>query len=358
MLVKCPKCGFDQPKDTYCASCGVEMDTYKPVSPPLWKKVVRSPLFSLVIFLALGYASILYLKSPTPSPSSPSLSPRPSLPTASPETPSPVAPEKDASPAPSEPGPVEIRPHAAAEAPPKTTAIVADPMLVSPPPSPEPPVAEALNELDSERPSDSRSSRETSRDERNKDDQGPLALSIRFIEIPTELAGKFQSESTSEAQGSSGEMSFAIVKDAKKWLHNSSLVELDRLTKRAPEVSKKLQWFSGVMEEPTIGAPFGLNFQISIQEREGKYLAGELFIFRSLTEETPGGTLTTRKEFMTHFETEVGSLIGLMGVLPRTPVKTEDKDWLLGSFLKIFLSPSFLQGKTEFLILLQFNRDS
>ncbi|MBY0553785.1 hypothetical protein K2P97_04595 [bacterium] len=36
MLINCPRCGFSQPKDQYCAQCGVDMQAFKPKElPPL-----------------------------------------------------------------------------------------------------------------------------------------------------------------------------------------------------------------------------------------------------------------------------------------------------------------------------------
>jgi hypothetical protein len=55
MLVNCPKCNFSQPKDTYCANCGIEMDTYRPEKKPILKVLLKNPLFHLVIFLFASY---------------------------------------------------------------------------------------------------------------------------------------------------------------------------------------------------------------------------------------------------------------------------------------------------------------
>jgi hypothetical protein len=56
MLINCPRCGFSQPKDQYCASCGVNIETYVPVKPSVWKKVFSStaPQVFLVVVVALG----------------------------------------------------------------------------------------------------------------------------------------------------------------------------------------------------------------------------------------------------------------------------------------------------------------
>lgn len=38
MLINCPRCGFSQPKDQYCAQCGVDMQSYKPKELPALTK--------------------------------------------------------------------------------------------------------------------------------------------------------------------------------------------------------------------------------------------------------------------------------------------------------------------------------
>lgn len=55
MLVNCPKCNFSQPKDTYCANCGIEMDAYRPEKKPIFKVLLKNPLTHLVLFLAASY---------------------------------------------------------------------------------------------------------------------------------------------------------------------------------------------------------------------------------------------------------------------------------------------------------------
>lgn len=56
-MIECPRCGFIQPEDRYCASCGLDVQSYKP-TPRHWSiKLLRSPMFqagiSLFIILAL-----------------------------------------------------------------------------------------------------------------------------------------------------------------------------------------------------------------------------------------------------------------------------------------------------------------
>jgi hypothetical protein len=52
MLVHCPKCNFSQPKDAYCAKCGIEMDRYRPEKKPLLKTLIKNPITHIVLSIA------------------------------------------------------------------------------------------------------------------------------------------------------------------------------------------------------------------------------------------------------------------------------------------------------------------
>lgn len=360
MLVKCPKCGFDQPKDTYCASCGIEMDSYKPIQPPFWKTAIKSPLVSLLMFVGLGYGAYVYLKNPSqfqfPDSSPPGIETPASSVAENPGVP--VVDPNSAPPIPPEAMPTEGSMSSAPIPPPETNSVKPEVVAVAPTP-PSEPVAKSRPPEDVEKPAPEKPEPSTTRQDAIPMESvtGPLVVEIRFVEAPQAVVQSFLAEASDNSGGDSGEMSYAIVKNAASWINHKSFKELDRFTKSVPDVKKKLQWFSGT-HEPTTGAPFGLDFQIAIQTRTGGHLAGDIFLSRSMVDHTPGGVETQRKEFTTHFETDVGSMIGLVGVMPRTRYKSEDKDPLQDSLLKIFLSQPFLDGETDLLILMQFKSES
>lgn len=51
MLINCPRCGFSQPNDQYCAQCGVDMQSYKPKAEPILKKILQSGMFQILVLL-------------------------------------------------------------------------------------------------------------------------------------------------------------------------------------------------------------------------------------------------------------------------------------------------------------------
>jgi hypothetical protein len=60
MMVNCPKCGFSQPQDQYCASCGVDMLTFKPAQKSFLIRMATNTLLqmavvSITIFVVFAY---------------------------------------------------------------------------------------------------------------------------------------------------------------------------------------------------------------------------------------------------------------------------------------------------------------
>lgn len=53
-MIDCPRCGFTQPKDQFCANCGVNMDAFSPKPKPIWHQLASS-----WYFLGAGVAIIL-----------------------------------------------------------------------------------------------------------------------------------------------------------------------------------------------------------------------------------------------------------------------------------------------------------
>ena len=51
MLMNCPRCGFSQPKDQYCAQCGVDMVSYKPKRTPLFVRLAQNTSVQIVVLL-------------------------------------------------------------------------------------------------------------------------------------------------------------------------------------------------------------------------------------------------------------------------------------------------------------------
>lgn len=55
MLVNCPRCGFSQPNDQYCAQCGVDMHSFKQKKQPLFKQLLSKAVVQIAILLMAAF---------------------------------------------------------------------------------------------------------------------------------------------------------------------------------------------------------------------------------------------------------------------------------------------------------------
>jgi hypothetical protein len=66
MMMDCPRCGFNQPKDRFCANCGLDIEQYNPKPKALWLRTLQNSnlhlgLIAVLIVAAAGY--IFYSRS-------------------------------------------------------------------------------------------------------------------------------------------------------------------------------------------------------------------------------------------------------------------------------------------------------
>lgn len=64
MMHECPKCHFVQPKDRYCANCGLDIESYVPAPEPALKKFSKNTSLhvSIVVILTLLAAMAIYVR--------------------------------------------------------------------------------------------------------------------------------------------------------------------------------------------------------------------------------------------------------------------------------------------------------
>ncbi len=61
MMHECPKCGFVQPQDQYCANCGLDIENYKPAPEPLLKKLGKNTVLQVLIVIVTLLAVTTYI---------------------------------------------------------------------------------------------------------------------------------------------------------------------------------------------------------------------------------------------------------------------------------------------------------
>lgn len=53
MMVNCPRCGFSQPQDQYCARCGIDMLAFKPAQKPFLQRLVGNTVFQITVLVLI-----------------------------------------------------------------------------------------------------------------------------------------------------------------------------------------------------------------------------------------------------------------------------------------------------------------
>ena len=61
-MVNCPKCGFSQPQDQYCASCGVNMDAFR-ARTRASKSLIQNPFVQVGSFAVILIATFVFVRS-------------------------------------------------------------------------------------------------------------------------------------------------------------------------------------------------------------------------------------------------------------------------------------------------------
>lgn len=61
MMIACPRCGFSQPEDQYCAQCGVNMHTFRPREKSTFKKLTENVGIQIVCLVVVAAVSGTYL---------------------------------------------------------------------------------------------------------------------------------------------------------------------------------------------------------------------------------------------------------------------------------------------------------
>jgi hypothetical protein len=62
MNVVCPKCGFEQPQDRFCANCGIDMDNYRSPNKPVSQRLAASSLFYFFLVLVVLIVTIYFIR--------------------------------------------------------------------------------------------------------------------------------------------------------------------------------------------------------------------------------------------------------------------------------------------------------
>lgn len=334
MLIKCPRCGFQQPKDKYCAQCGVDMDTFKPAQAPLWKRITGSPLFQLsVLFLIAGSAGfyiyqkgqdnlhnrVTYLKSPVQFNRASDVQI--------------AVKSSEHSDIPTEQSSADMAVNEAASTEAASTAHVAAPPSVAATASPE-------------------KNKEAVRAAAKTD--GPHLI-VYYAEVPRRTLARLLEASRATGQFMSfTDYTAGILPNASKHINGQGVKILHR-EERAAEPTKTLQWFYGVKDRTNPNNEIGMTTFFELADVDSNSLRGNLEIQRTWRDPIPaGGFEVQRKSFPAIFEIGGSTGFFLAGVMPPQSNLENDDELTAIDVYKILRSPMFRSGDSDFVIFIEF----
>jgi hypothetical protein len=307
MLVNCPKCDFSQPKETYCAKCGVEMDAFKPEKTSLIKSTIKNPVVHIVVFLAAVYFGYSTYKSKSNS--------NTDTDTYSLSRSAPPSQNRKPSNSVAQPSQDANVPTANNIAP--TTASVKNMVPGAPPPPPQQTLNSELNNVRT--PSSSDAEPPTAPVPHT---QGPWTLQARYIELSSQAYQQWLTEA--QALGAYEEMGDFNMGKLIKAKKNFSKT-IDTSTKVYTDL-KSNKVFTG-----NLNAEAGSDLTISFKFILGQDTNGAFQVDVDLNEEDASGAY--KKQFTSLIEIKPTELLFIRSVVPHNPGKTETSD---SEFLIIF----------------------
>lgn len=320
-MITCPKCGFSQPQDQYCAKCGVDMQSFKPAPAPLAVRLLsNSKLIAGLVIASLLLGALFLINQRQSFFSSNSSS-----------------------------GPIVLERRELAD--------LLDDSL-------EPSVEETplTNELDE--PSTKVSSSLTFETNQEKvvpstphaaTKQIPLHVRLTFLEIPADLASAVIEELASTPQFMrTDDFTVGVAENvATKLQRRAGLQVLELVEKELDSEKKSAQWFSGIESE---GSPHvGLSFFFEENTRESKpdnILKVDFEILKSFLE--AGQNEPSKSNFPGSVDLAANQALVIIGGLPRN--LTLEDGVQAPSYFKIFHSPFYRNRQSEFTIVIEFVR--
>lgn len=339
MLVNCPKCGFQQPIDKYCAQCGVDMETFKPAAPPLFQRIFGNTIvqLSLLVVVAGGLGTFLYKNGPSNT--------EPTVANATSR--------------------VQINSNATSSAP---AASSFEGQMAPVPADTEAQSTEAAAQDIAAARMDGAAVPATalatpSTEKRSLAGVSGPSLIVTYAEVPRNsyqaLVDATHSTPNGAYQSFTG-YSAGILPGLRDLLNagNFKMTVLHRET-RSVASAKTLQWFYG-LKDPRSAADIGFTTFVVLADSDpaDNNLRGSMDVQRGWREPAGGGFEYQRRNFPAEFEITTRTGFFMSGVMPpRANVPNEEELTSIDVF-KILRSAPFQRGESEFVIFVEFARDS
>lgn len=343
MLVNCPKCGFSQPQDQYCAKCGVDMQAFKPKPAPMSTRMLTSPVVMIGLIFALVFAGSLYIireqrrqevtrrvdylkNGPLYAESLAPTTTRDSASANSDTEGASAIPDADVAEA---AAPV-AQAMAAPAASPGARAAISNEAELSSLAGGSAPTGET----------DSAAARNVR----------PVDMVVHYALAPRARLVQLVEASRAEGQFVDfGEFQMGALRGVKNVLGRIDVME--NVRKRFDSPSAAQMWFVGARGNET---SLGLTTRVALRGQENGVLRGEIEILRNLHESANFSDGVVAKAFgPAEFAVPRGSGLIVVLNLPRVP-QYDEASMTPTQFLRIFRMPDFKQRQSEFIMLVEF----
>ncbi|MBX3016733.1 MAG: hypothetical protein KF767_02500 [Bdellovibrionaceae bacterium] len=340
MLVNCPKCGFSQPQDQYCAKCGVDMQAFKPKPPPMSTRMLASPVIVIGLVFALVFAGSLYIiREQRRQEVTRRMDYLKNGPLYA-ESLQPASARDSAS--------AEDIPEEVAESTPPPPAMAAQAVTAVAASSTTAPAARQMigNEADLSSLGGAAPTGDTEAAARAR----PVDMNVHYALAPR--ARLLQLVEVSRAESNFvdfGEFQMGTLRGVKNMLGRLDVIE--NVRKRFDSPNGDQMWFVGARNTD---APLGLTTRLSLRGSDNGLLRGEIEILRSLHESPEFSQGIVQKAFGPA-EFAIPPQAGLLIVLnlPRVP-QYDETAMTPTQFLRIFRMPDFKQRQSDFVMLVDF----
>jgi hypothetical protein len=354
MLVNCPKCGFSQPKDQYCANCGVNMQQFKPKAPSLLLRAVTSPLSFLLVASLVAAGSWYFIQqkqlvlqkltsnqdADSGKDSGTGAGHRSAASPGADENASKDAAMTGSSTA----GNSGMQ--ASTNSMPAASSFVPGTVSNANMPSASPD-GNATNSTTN--PSNANLNE-------NENHRGIL-VKIYYAEVDRKTLANFIDESQNLGQFLSlAEMKAGVLQQLKQKLQISGVRILHKIDRRFDSQQLSHHWFFGKKaQDPEMDQGFAT--LLSLSDVEMLPLRAELEIGRALRE-SEGTVLPARRSYPLSFELQKGQAFYVSGILPHRDLMELNEELSSIQVFRLFKSPNFLKGDSELTIFFEFEKNS
>lgn len=370
MLINCPRCGFSQPKDRYCASCGVDMENFTPNAPTQMEKLVGMPFFNIALVLALTGGIIGYIRyqqseelkariellsngpvvlnQASQSPQNLTVSLNDSQ-----ELTNSAGPSNEANQSVNSPGEnTSNSPETSSSTTEKSTGEMTKTNFKNFPEN-----SKSSNENPSAANQNSQAS-ESSPGSQSNLTLGKIGLTraiMIYAEIDRSIVRSWLSEMRTQPYFKNFDsVSLGILPQLMQKLRQPGIKILQQTDARIQQSPVSTEWMVGTHKTGDAEVETGLQFSMNVIDQKDGVARGDLEVLRAFRD-PPDSKSIEKVSYGGAFEMPIGSGFIIRGLLPQRLATDIDDDLNPDSFLSIFKSKRYLSGESEFIFILDFD---